>query len=400
MNLKKAKELYKFAHKHFKNQKQIDQAHQAEKKLEKLGMEGKMVDDQFKFESFNLSFAEYLNECYVFDRYLDFLLEYDMKLDVIQPNQPTQASWGDIKKGFDQAKDPAQRKAHAKEGRKGRKSKLLGAEGSNPKIAKESESVPEFATKGLSLSPSDESGRVNTCSCATKECRAACLNKAGRGAMSSVQKARLAKTDFMIDRPHQFMSMLHDEIGAHTRSAAKKGKRAAVRLNVVSDIPYEKLHPEIFHEHPDVQFYDYTKIHGRLMNPDGSPKQLPKNYHVTFSSTGVHKESNWKHVRQHLDNGGVAAMVFAVPAGRGKKKGGDLPTHVHDEKTGKRYRVIDGDIHDHRHLDHIYNDAQAGEGLIAGLRIKGGKKMLEKAGDFAVKVQPGQSHVSVPSIHD
>ena len=136
------------------------------------------------------------------------------------------------------------------------------------------------------------------------------------------------------------------------------------------------------------------------MNPDGSPKQLPKNYHVTFSSTGVHKESNWKHVRQHLDNGGVAAMVFAVPAGRGKKKGGDLPTHVHDEKTGKRYRVIDGDIHDHRHLDHIYNDAQAGEGLIAGLRIKGGKKMLEKAGDFAVKVQPGQSHVSVPSIHD
>ena len=52
MNLKKAKELYKFAHKHFKNQKQIDQAHQAEKKLEKLGMEGKMVDDQFKFESF------------------------------------------------------------------------------------------------------------------------------------------------------------------------------------------------------------------------------------------------------------------------------------------------------------------------------------------------------------
>jgi hypothetical protein len=136
------------------------------------------------------------------------------------------------------------------------------------------------------------------------------------------------------------------------------------------------------------------------MNPDGSPRQLPKNYHVTLSSTGIHKESNWKHVRNHLDNGGVAAMVFAIPASRGKKKGGDLPTLVHDEKTGKTYRVIDGDIHDHRHLDHVYNDAKPGEGLIAGLRIKGGKKMLEKAGNFADKVQPDQTHVSVPNIHD
>jgi hypothetical protein len=398
MNLKKAKELFKLAHKNL-TPKQVKDTHEAEHWLEKHGVEAKRTKSGFEFSEERMNFSSYLYECYVFDRYLDFLLEYDMKLDVIQPDQPTQASWGDIKKGFDQAKDPASRKTHAKEGRKGRKSKLLGAEGSNPKIAKESESVPEFATKGLSLSPSDESGRVNTCSCATKECRAACLNKAGRGAMSSVQKARLAKTDFMIDKPHQFMSMLHDEIGAHHRSATKKGKRAAVRLNVVSDILYEKLHPEIFHEHPDVQFYDYTKIHGRLMNPDGSPKQLPKNYHVTLSSTGVHKESNWKHVRQHLDNGGVAAMVFAVPAGRGKKKGGDLPSHVFDKKTGKKYRVIDGDIHDHRHLDHIYNDAQAGEGLIAGLRIKGGKKMLEKAGDFAVKVPQGQTHVEVEDIH-
>jgi len=396
MNLKKAKELYKFAHKHFKSQKQIDQAHEAEKKLEKLGMEGKMVGHHFKFEETDLSFGNYLDECFLFDRYLDFLLE-DVSLEVMKPEQ---VSWGTVKQGFDQVKDPKQRKAVAKEGRKKRKSKLLGAEGSNPKIAKESESVPEFATKGLSLTPSDESGRINTCSCATKECRAACLNKAGRGAMTFTQKARLAKTDFMLDNPHHFMGMLHDEIDAHEKSATKKGKRAAVRLNVVSDIPYEKLHPEVFEHHPNVQFYDYTKIHGRLMNPDGSPKQLPKNYHVTLSSTGVHKESNWKHVRQHLDNGGVAAMVFAVPAGRGGKKGGDLPTHVHDEKTGKKYRVIDGDIHDHRHLDHVYNDAKSGEGLIAGLRIKGGKKMLEKAGDFAVKVQPGQSHVSVSNIHD
>ena len=170
---KKAKQLYKFAHKHFKSQSQIDQAHQAEKKLEKMGMEGKMVGGEFKFEETDLSFPNYLHECYLFDRYLNFLLE-DVSLDVIQPGAK-QVGWGDVKKGFDQVKDPKQRKIVAKEARKSRKTKLLGQEGSNPKLAKESENVPEFATKGLSLSPSDESGRINTCSCATKECRAACL---------------------------------------------------------------------------------------------------------------------------------------------------------------------------------------------------------------------------------
>ena len=394
MNLKTAKELYKFAHKHFKSQAQIDQAHQAEKKLEKLGMEGKMVRGEFKFEETDLSFSNYLEECFLFDNYMNFLLE-NVSLEVMKPEQVT---WGKVKQGFDQVKDPKQRKLIAKEGRKKRSAKLLGKEGSNPKLAKESEVIPEFLTKSLTLTPSDASGRINTCSCATQECRAACLNMTGRGPMS--QTARLNKTNFMLDNPHHFMGMLHDEIDAHENYASKRGKRAAVRLNMVSDIPYEKLHPEVFDHHPNVQFYDYTKIHGRLMNPDGSPKQLPKNYHVTLSSTGVHKESNWKHVRQHLDNGGVAAMVFAIPAGRGDKAGGALPTHVHEEKTGKKYRVIDGDVHDHRHLDHAYNDARPGEGLIVGLRIKGGKKMLEKAGDFAVKVQPGQTHVSVPNIHD
>ena len=131
MNLKKAKELYKFAHKHFKSQAQIDQAHQAEKKLEKLGMEGKMVRGEFKFEETDLSFSNYLHECYLFDRYLDFLLE-DVSLEVMKPEQ---ISWGTVRQGFDQVKDPKQRKAIAKEGRKKRKSKLLGAEGSNPKSA-------------------------------------------------------------------------------------------------------------------------------------------------------------------------------------------------------------------------------------------------------------------------
>ena len=330
-----------------------------------------------------------------FNDYLNFLME-DVSLPQMPSAAPDKKNWGSVKQGFDAVINPAEQKVHAKAGRAMRKTKLLGAEGSNPKLAKEGINVPTYATKGLSLSPSTESGRVNTCACATQECKAACLNKAGRGAMNFTQKARLNKTNFMLDHPSKFMGMLHSEIDTHEKSAAKNGKKAAVRLNIVSDIPHESLHKEVFTQHPNVQFYDYTKIASRLYHPDGSKKQLPLNYHLTLSSTGIQgKEQNWKHVRHHLNNGGVSAMVFAVKAGRGGKEGDPLPTHVHDEETGKRYRVIDGDLHDHRHLDHVYNDAQPGEGLIAGLRIKGGKKMLAKAGDFAV--QPHASGiVTVP----
>jgi hypothetical protein len=219
--------------------------------------------------------------------------------------------------------------------------------------------------------------------------------------MSSVQKARLERTNMLLDKPSEFMTVVHHEIDAHERAAAKQGKKAAVRLNVVSDIPHEKLHPEVFSEHPNTQFYDYTKIAGRVLNPDGSKKQLPANYHLTLSSTGIEgAESNWHHARQHLDNGGTVAMVFGARGGRKGKAGDPLPSHVIDEKTGKKYTVIDADTHDHRHLDKKYHGIPENEGLIAGLRIKGGMPMLKKAGNFAVKMPDFKgSPVVVPTTH-
>ena len=219
--------------------------------------------------------------------------------------------------------------------------------------------------------------------------------------MSSVQKARLERTNMLLDKPEHFMTVVHHEIDAHERAATKQGKKAAVRLNVVSDIPHEKLHPEVFSEHPNVQFYDYTKIAGRVLNSDGTKKQLPANYHLTFSSTGIEgNESNWHHARQHLDNGGTVAMVFAARGGRKGRAGDPLPSHVMDEATGKKYRVIDADTHDHRHLDKKYHGISEEEGIIAGLRIKGGMPMLKKAGNFAVKMPDFKgSPVVVPASH-
>ena len=348
---------------------------------------------------------EDINDLYEFAEYVNFLTEQTISLPQMAAEKPQSVSWGTVKAGFDKLKGGAWKtpgaEKTAREATGLKQRRLFGAEGSNPKLAKEGETVPEYKTIGLSLSPSTESGRVNTCSCATEECRAACLNKAGRGAMSSVQKARLERTNMLLDKPEHFMTVVHHEIDAHERAAAKQGKKAAVRLNVVSDIPHEKLHPEVFSEHPNTQFYDYTKIAGRVLNPDGTKKQLPANYHLTLSSTGIEgPESNWHHARQHLNNGGTVAMVFAARGGRKGKAGDPLPSHVMDEATGKKYRVIDADTHDHRHLDKKYHGIPEEEGIIAGLRIKGGMPMLKKAGNFAVKMPDMEgSPVVVPSSH-
>jgi len=268
--------------------------------------------------------------------------------------------------------------------------KFMGNEKSNPKFGKYAKKIPIYKTLGVSLAPSTMSG-IDTCPAATPECKASCLGKsAGRAVMSGTRNARIAKTHFAMNHPAHFYAGLDKEITGAKTAAHKEGKKLAVRLNVASDIPHEHLAPELFKKHHDVQFYDYTKLSGRTKN-----KSLPSNYHLTVSSTGLnHPTSNWHQVRQHLDKGGVASMVFAVKQGRRGAADSALPSHVHDEETGKKYRVIDGDPHDHRHLDKAYNEVPHHEGVIAGLRLKGGGPNLERAGNFAVRPEAG-GHVAI-----
>jgi hypothetical protein len=345
-----------------------------------------------------------LFEAVEFETYIDFLNE-DVALPVVQPSAPETKRYSFATMKADMA--GAHTKWRDKKALKAARAdlgikpgtKLFTAQGGNPKLAKEESTIPDRGTIGLTLLPEKQSGLINTCPCATGECAKACLNMTGRGAMS--QEARRRKLERVVTKAHSAAIVLHHEIDAHERAMAKQGKKAVDRMNVVQDIPWEIIHPEIFSEHKNTQFYDYTKIASRVLNADGSKKQLPENYHLTFSSTGLQgPDSNWHHARQHLNNGGVVAMVFAVHAGRGKKPGGALPSHVIDQATGKKYRVVDGDAHDHRYLDHQLNGIDPSEGVIAGLRIKGGKKNLAKAGDFAVRPTDDQgSPVMVSADH-
>lgn len=208
-----------------------------------------------------------------------------------------------------------------------------------------------FKTFGIHLAPEKLSG-FNVCPCASAGCAAACLNTAGRGAMSSVQKARIAKTKWLFTDRQAFLAQLHKEITAAIKSCSRQGLVPVFRLNLTSDIPWEAaaFHYEgksIFAHFPDVQFYDYTKIKSRIWA--SIQGKLPENYQLTFSRS----ECNDGEVHRVLQGGGNVAVVFR----------GSLP----EKWSG--YKVVDGDETDLRFRD--------GSNVIVGLVEKGKAKKDE-----------------------
>jgi hypothetical protein len=183
-----------------------------------------------------------------------------------------------------------------------------------------------YITKGVHLAPANLSG-YETCQWRSKGCTASCLNTAGRGAMNSVQEARIKKTKFFYEDRNGFLDKLDSEIGSADRSAKRKEMKLCLRLNLTSDERWEDT--GIMHKHYDKQFYDYTKGFKRMKAfLDG---QLPPNYHLTFSRS----EHNHKLCKIILEMGGNVAAVFRD----------ELP----DEYEG--YEVINGDEHDLRFKD-------------------------------------------------
>ena len=217
-----------------------------------------------------------------------------------------------------------------------------------------------FRTFGLHLSPADKSG-FNVCQWSSAGCRAACLDTAGRGCMSNVQTARIAKTQRFFKDNFAFMSDLRIEIGKAIKSAARKNLAPCFRLNLTSDIPWENIRKHradkinVMEEFPQVNFYDYTKGFYRMRAwLDG---KMPDNYHLTFSRSEVTSDNKMKTI---LALGGNVAVVFR----------GTLP------KTYLGYPVVNGDENDLRFKDP--------KGVIVGLVEKG----LAKKDETGFVVEP------------
>lgn len=274
----------------------------------------------------------------------------------------------------------------------GKNMKLLktekGYKGGEPLQMPDGRSVE---TTGLSFSPAYQEGNFNMCP-NHRACKALCLGLTSGGfhaygggeditAIKGPRLWSLMKTLAFLHNPGAFAVKLHDELQSAKEDSAARGSHQGVRLNVLSDIP-PRVWRSLMQAHPDISFYDYTKLGNDPIAP---------NHHLTYSSTGltqpeatydveareanpekklparpaaqgkgvVNPNQNWHDMRDRLNNGYNVAMAFS------HKK--FLPQTVHDEETDKKYRVIDGDTHDFRPFD---RQPGGTDGVIIGLRNK------------------------------
>jgi hypothetical protein len=203
------------------------------------------------------------------------------------------------------------------------------------------EKTKERAIYGISLAQHRLSG-LNVCPNSTPECRKWCLGQNGKGGIPAVVNARVVRTLFLFRDPEAFVTLVAKEI---KRCRVKHGDRFAIRLNTLSDVPWEYIAPWLFEENYDIWFYDYTKNQGRLLH-------TPQNYWLTFSAS---ERTTEQQIVEITDSGRNVAVVFNDP----------LP------KTYLGYTVIDGDKSDARFLDPC--------NVIIGLKAKGSLRTSNSA---------------------
>jgi len=201
----------------------------------------------------------------------------------------------------------------------------------NPKLVKSDKE--DVLTAGIAMAASWASG-YNGCNNASIGCGMSCLTFSGHGqkhmvmdGRHNVHIARITRMLLWMEYRDQFKARLTHEIGLHKRKADRLGVTCSVRPNVVQDVMWEKLFPEMFAMFFNVVFYDYTKDINR--NVDHIP-----NYSLTFSLN----EANGLFFETAILKGWNVAVVLCTL----DKK---LP------KKFKGYDVINGDLHDYRPSD-------------------------------------------------
>ena len=208
------------------------------------------------------------------------------------------------------------------------------------------------------LSPHTSSGITNLCPDASKGCIESCLNTAGRASFDpKIENARIFRTMLFVQAKAQYWIQVIKDIEALIRASDRKHLIPCIRLNGVSDLPWERIKIKgtkydgmtLMEAFPNVQFYDYTKTTNRLDN-------TPGNYYLLASYS---ENMSIEKLHEIISKGFNVAVVFRVCEHKGNCKC-SLPT----EWQG--IEVINGDESDVR-----YKDKQ---GVLVGLKAKGKAK--------------------------
>ena len=202
----------------------------------------------------------------------------------------------------------------------------------------------------LSLMPDDI-----LCPWSTKAgCKNLCLQESGRGRFDNVAQGRQRKTDYWHASQSEFLTQLRNELANFEKLCFKTNVQPVVRLNVLSDIQWERHDiPQAF---PNISFYDYTKLARRL-------DKTPSNYRLMFSYSGT--KAYQPQVKRALKTDAPISVVFT-----------ELPTNPNYRFMGRP--VIDGDQSDLINLN-------AGK-VIIGLKYKRTKASTQSVeqSDFVI----------------
>jgi len=234
-----------------------------------------------------------------------------------------------------------------------KRNSIIATNSTNTKVLKSNKHNKDFRLASLSMKPN-----LTICPASKSAgCLKLCLVNSGRGAMSSVDKARSLRSDYYMKHKELFIAQVHKELTNYEKTCKKQGVIPTVRLNTISDIAYELT--DIIVKHPNILFIDYTKRARRL-------KDVNKlhNYKVIFSYSG--KATYQKQVEIALQYNNPVAVVFEKY----------LP------KTFLGREVIDGDISD-------IDNALYSNDKIVGLKLKKSKGYQEflNSGFVVYKIQ-------------
>jgi hypothetical protein len=215
--------------------------------------------------------------------------------------------------------------------------RLLTPPENNLKLAKS-----ERVTYGLTLQSAVtrlDGYNVEACPWRTQGCTAVCVvRKSGKGGVPLVDKGRIAKTAFLAEYPHAFMTLLGFELAA---VVAKHDKGIDFRPNVNSDVSWHEFTPSLFNGPgplAGVWSYGYTK-NPRLLDPEWRYNQhirdagwVQERYRLVFSVSehhGIHEPE----VRAFLADGGSVAVVTNRKAHNG--------TYEPVQQWDGKYEVVD-----------------------------------------------------------
>ena len=113
-------------------------------------------------------------------------------------------------------------------------------------------------------------------------CARACIFTSGYGRYEKTKRARNIKTAILMLDRQRGLEEINFELDCFEPKCSELGVQPAVRPNCFSDVPWEsKAWGEVPQKHPNITFYDYTKLFKRMVRyMDG---KFPPNYHLCFS---------------------------------------------------------------------------------------------------------------------